>query len=45
MPPLVDSFFERLEGIFVKENFTKAQVVEAIKVEHEEKGEILDQKM
>lgn len=46
----VDSFFERIERIFVKEDFTKAQVVEAIKefipnFEHEEKGKNLDQKM
>ena len=46
----VDGFFETLEGIFAKEDFTKAQVVEAIKefipnFEHEEKGKNLDQKM
>lgn len=46
----VDGFFERLEGIFEREDFTKAQVVEAIKefipnFEHEEKGKNLDQKM
>ena len=46
----VDSFFDKIEGIFVKEDFTKAQVVEAIKefipnFEHEEKGKNLDQKM
>ena len=46
----VDGFFEKLEGIFEKEDFTKAQVVEAIKefipnFEHEEKGKNLDQKM
>lgn len=46
----VDSFFEKIEGIFAKEDFTKAQVVEAIKefipnFEHEEKGKNLDQKM
>jgi hypothetical protein len=46
----VDSFFEILEGIFKKEDFTKAQVVEAIKTfipnfAHEEKGKNLDQKM
>ena len=46
----VDEFFGKLEGIFVKEDFTKAQVVEAIKsfipnFEHEEKGKNLDQKM
>jgi FlaA1/EpsC-like NDP-sugar epimerase len=46
----VDSFFEKLEAIFAKEDFTKAQVVEAIKgfipnFEHEEKGKYLDEKM
>ena len=46
----VDCFFEKLERLFDKEDFTKAQVVEAIKefipnFEHEEKGKNLDQKM
>lgn len=46
----VNDFFDRLESIFAGENFTKAQVVEAIKefipnFEHEEKGKNLDQKM
>ena len=46
----VNDFFEKLEGIFRQEDFTKAQVVEAIKefipnFEHEEKGKNLDQKM
>lgn len=46
----VSQFFGRLEGIFACEDFTKAQVVEAIKefipnFEHEEKGRNLDQKM
>ena len=46
----VVEFFNRLETIFQQENFTKAQVVEAIKTfipnfEHEEKGKNLDQKM
>ena len=46
----VDDFFARLEGIFEKEDFTKAEIVEAIKefipnFEHEEKGKNLDQKM
>ena len=46
----VDCFFEKLEDIFAKEYFTKAQVVEAIKefipnFQHEEKGKNLDQKM
>ena len=48
--PEVNSFFEKLEGIFEKLDFTKAQVVDAIKefipnFEHEEKGKNLDQKM
>ena len=48
--PEVDAFFEKLETLFAKEDFTKAQVVEAIKefipnFEHEEKGKNLDQKM
>ena len=48
--PEVNAFFEKLEDLFAKENFTKAQVVEAIKefipnFEHEEKGKNLDQKM
>ena len=46
----VNAFFEKLEGIFAKTDFTKAQVVKAIKefipnFEHEEKGKNLDQKM
>ena len=46
----VDSFFSELEGIFQKEEFTKAEIVEALKkflpnFEHEEKGKNLDQKM
>ena len=46
----VNGFFDKLEGIFAKDDFTKAQVVEAIKefipkIEHEEKGKNLDQKM
>lgn len=46
----VNSFFEKLESIFENENFTKAQIVNAIKefipnFEHEEKGKNLDQKM
>ena len=46
----VNAFFEKLESVFAKEDFTKAQVVEAIKefipnFEHEEKGKNLDQKM
>ena len=46
----VNRFFEILEDIFAKEDFTKAQVVDAIKefipnFDHEEKGKNLDQKM
>ncbi len=46
----VNGFFAELEGIFAKENFTKAEVVESIKrfipnFEHEEKGKNLDQRM
>jgi len=46
----VAGFFTKLEGIFADADFTKAQVVEAIKdfipnFEHEEKGKNLDQKM
>lgn len=46
----VNGFFEKLEAIFSREDFTKTQVVEAIKefipnFEHEEKGKNLDQKM
>lgn len=46
----VNSFFYILESIFQKENFTKAQVVEAIKqflpnFQHEETSKNLDQKM
>ena len=46
----VNAFFEKLEAIFHQDDFTKAQVVEAIKefipnFEHEEKGKNLDQKM
>ena len=46
----VNAFFDRLEVIFQCDDFTKAQVVEAIKefipnFEHEEKGKNLDQKM
>ena len=45
-----DSFFTELEGIFQKDDFTKAEIVEALKkflpnFEHEEKGKNLDQKM
>ena len=46
----VNTFFEKLEYIFAKDDFTKAQVVEAIKqflpnFQHEETGKNLDQKM
>ena len=46
----VNGFFEKLEDIFQKEDFTKAQVVEALKeflpnFQHEETGKNLDQKM
>ena len=46
----VNDFFNKLEDIFANEEFTKAQVVDAIKefipnFEHEEKGKNLDQKM
>jgi len=46
----INTFFSELESLFVKEDFTKVQVVEAIKkfipnFEHEEKGKNLDQKM
>ena len=46
----VDAFFNKLETLFANPDFTKAQVVEAIKdfipnFEHEEKGKNRDQKM
>lgn len=46
----INSFFIELESIFSDNNFTKTQVVDAIKgfipnFEHEEKGKNLDQKM
>lgn len=46
----VNNFFEKLEGIFAKDDFTKTLVVDAIKefipnFEHEEKGKNLDSKM
>ena len=46
----VNGFFKKIESIFHRDDFTKAQVVEAIKefipnFEHEEKGKNLDQKM
>ena len=46
----VNGFFDKLEDIFAKEDFTKAEVVDAIRefipnFAHEEKGKNLDQKM
>jgi len=46
----VNAFFHSLESLFAKDDFTKADVVEAIKefipnFEHQEKGKNLDQKM
>ena len=46
----INAFLKKQEEIFAMDNFTKAQVVEAIKqfipnFEHEEKGKHLDQKM
>ena len=46
----VNDFFKDLESIFQKKDFTKAEVVKAIKTfipifEHEEKGKNLDQRM
>lgn len=46
----IDTFFKELETIFAKDDFTKEQIVEAIKhfipnFNHEEKGKNLDQKM
>ena len=46
----VNGFFTKLESLFANPDFTKAQVVDAIKefipnFEHEEKGKNLDQKM
>ena len=48
--PEVNAFFDKLESIFADNDFTKAQVVDAIKefipnFEHEEKGKNLDSKM
>lgn len=48
--PEINTFFDKLEEIFQKEDFTKTEIVEAIKeflpnFEHEEKGKNLDQKM
>lgn len=46
----VNAFFDEIESIFHRDDFTKAEVVESIKrfipnFEHEEKGKNLDQKM
>ena len=46
----IEAFFDEIETIFAKPEFTKAEVVEAIKrflpnFEHEEKGLNLDSKM
>lgn len=46
----VEAFFQKLEAIFDKDDFTKAEVVDAIRefipnFEHEEKGKNLDSKM
>lgn len=46
----IDAFFREMESIFASDDFTKAQVVEAIQrflpnFEHEEKGKNLDDKM
>ena len=46
----ITHFFDDLENIFAKPDFSKAQIVEAIKgfiptFQHEEKGKNLDQKM
>ena len=46
----VNCFFDKLEDIFGKEDFTKSQIVDAIRdfipnFQHEEKGKNLDQKM
>ena len=46
----IDDFFAEMEQIFAKADFTKEDVVKAIKkfipnFEHEEKGKNLDQKM
>ncbi len=48
--PEINRFFDELEGIFAKPDFTKAEIVASIKkfipnFEHEEKGKNLDQKM
>ena len=46
----IDAFFTEMENIFAEPDFTKEEVVMAIKrfipnFEHEEKGKNLDQKM
>ena len=46
----IESFFVELESIFQQDEFTKSDIVDALKkflpnFEHEEKGKNLDQKM
>ncbi|MCF0178701.1 MAG: nucleoside-diphosphate sugar epimerase, partial [Bacteroidales bacterium] len=46
----IDTFYAEIESVFAKPDFTKAEVVDAIKrfipnFEHEEKDKNLDQKM
>lgn len=46
----VEMFFEKLESVFCRKDFSKADIVSALKLflpnfEHEEKGKNLDQKM
>jgi hypothetical protein len=46
----IDTYFAQLQTLFAQPNFTKADVVNLLKVfvpnfEHEEKGKNLDQKM
>lgn len=48
--PEVNAFFDKMEAIFALEDFTKSQIVDAIRefipnFQHEEKGKNLDQKM
>ncbi len=49
-PAEIDAFFAELQAIFARPDFTKAEIVEALRnylpnFEHEEKGRNLDQKM
>ena len=46
----IDRYFDQLQALFARPDFTKADVVELLKefvpnFEHEEKGKNLDQKM